>query len=897
MAQFTEVFRALTGYTPFCWQQRLYDELCAGQLPSALDLPTGVGKTSVMPIWLIARSAHASLPRRLVYVVDRRAVVDQASEVAQRLAAELAPGATGVLADARNGLGLAGDAAFAVSTLRGQLADNRAWLADPTAPAIIVGTIDMIGSRLLFSGYGVSRGMRPYHAGLIGADALIVLDEAHLVPPFEALLRAIEKGEDRLKSASPVPAFRVLPLSATGKSSCGAFRLRPEEAAEGPVRQRIDASKHLKIESIDNGKLVEELAARAVRLGGEGNRVLVYCDKRDTARKVGEQVGRLLGKGKKQKDVAQPAVELLVGARRVRERETLKESPVYRRFLGQEGPPGAGPAFLVATAAGEVGVDLDADHLVCDLVAFERIVQRLGRVNRRGERTAAYPAHIDVLVDDKEIEEGIKKHRYEREQVEAVRRLLERLPPVGEERRDASPAALGRLRDAHAREVEIATSREPLRPALDRPTVEAWSMTSLERHTGRPEITPWLRGWIEEEEPDTTLLWRTYLPWRVDAEGKALSSPDPSEVEAFFEKAPPHLTEKLEVPASLASAELVARAKQSHGELSAHFPAAIVLGSDLAFVRALRREDLALEDRRDKARLDALVAGKIVVLSRDLGGLDSHGLLDKSATGPVHCLDGEGEDADAAWQRSVGYRVVLARTKGGSGDGNWRECHRFELGVGDRDEEPPAYVVEEHTESGKAGETNDERSSRTQLLDEHLEWSAQVAAQVARDLGLTGHEDILITAARLHDRGKERDNWQRYAKNGPGKPPLAKFTGRSNPDLLKIGDLTYRHEFGSLADAEASPLLSKLPEDERDLALHLIVAHHGHARPVIAAVDKKYPPTASAASARAAALRYARLQRQWGPWGLAWWEAVFRGIDWRASRLLDKAETRDREAT
>ena len=38
----------------------------------------------------------------------------------------------------------------------------------------------------------------------------------------------------------------------------------------------------------------------------------------------------------------------------------------------------------MATSAGEVGVDLDADHMVCDLVPWERMVQRLGRVNRRG---------------------------------------------------------------------------------------------------------------------------------------------------------------------------------------------------------------------------------------------------------------------------------------------------------------------------------------------------------------------------------------------------------------------------------------------------------------------------------------------------------------------------------
>jgi CRISPR-associated endonuclease/helicase Cas3 len=35
---------------------------------------------------------------------------------------------------------------------------------------------------------------------------------------------------------------------------------------------------------------------------------------------------------------------------------------------------------------------LDADHMVADLVAWERMVQRLGRVNRRGEGDAEIKA-------------------------------------------------------------------------------------------------------------------------------------------------------------------------------------------------------------------------------------------------------------------------------------------------------------------------------------------------------------------------------------------------------------------------------------------------------------------------------------------------------------------------
>ena len=75
-----------------------------------------------------------------------------------------------------------------------------------------------------------------------------------------------------------------------------------------------------------------------------------------------------------------------------------------------------------------------------------------------------------------------------------------------------------------------------------------------------------------------------------------------------------------------------------------------------------------------------------------------------------------------------------------------------------------------------------------------------------------------------------------------------------------------------------------------DLALHLIAAHHGQARPAIG-IDgcDGLPPSAGAARAYEVGRRFVRLQRQWGPWGLAWWEALLRAADQRASRALDES--------
>ena len=158
---FKTEFQTLTGYAPYPWQEQVFNKLVQGEVPSNLNLPTGSGKTSVIPVWLLAFIKNPALPRRIVYVVDRRSVVDQATAVVEKIVTQLSP----ELKDALKAYSLKNEAVLGVSTLRGEFVDNGEWSKLPSRPAVLVGTVDMVGSRLLFSGYGDGAYSRPKQAG------------------------------------------------------------------------------------------------------------------------------------------------------------------------------------------------------------------------------------------------------------------------------------------------------------------------------------------------------------------------------------------------------------------------------------------------------------------------------------------------------------------------------------------------------------------------------------------------------------------------------------------------------------------------------------------------------------------------------------------------------------
>jgi CRISPR-associated endonuclease/helicase Cas3 len=433
-----------------------------------------------------------------------------------------------------------------------------------------------------------------------------------------------------------------------------------------------------------------------------------------------------------------------------------------------------------------------------------------------------------------------------------------------------------------------ATTPPPLRPALTRALVDAWSLTSLEEHTGRPEIGPWLRGWVEDE-PQTTLIWRRFLPWRGG------EKPRKAEVDGFFEHAAPERAELLEAPVWRALAVLRDRAEsllrsdpRREGE-----PAVLILSAALSLEAGLTLRQLKDFKRDDAARR---LADRTLVVAATLGGMSAEGLLDGDASGDATAVGGDaiGAAAGVALVTLDGEagmateRLLILRQKPAERPGlvpeSWTMAHAWPVRRNE-DGQPVEAIGIWTRDAGRADSALSRKEA--QSLADHTADVVRCAEALAARIGLDPpHRAMLVAAARLHDVGKARQIWQdAFAAPRDGRP-YGKTAAKWINQALLDG---YRHEFGSLPEAAADPALRALSPDLQDLALHLIVAHHGGGRPVIRhGGDPLMPPEPLVERAREVALRFARLQRRWGPWGLAWWEALLRAADAEASRRHDE---------
>jgi CRISPR-associated endonuclease/helicase Cas3 len=898
---FVEYFQAITGNAPFPWQQRMYDEFVRGNISSTANIPTGLGKTSVVAIWLIALALHPDkMPRRLVYVVNRRTVVDQTTIEVENLRNALTQN-TKLRALSDNlrqlcalPLPQPNSSPLAISTLRGQFADNREWSGDPARPAVIVGTVDMIGSGLLFSRYTAGFKMRPHHAAFLGQDALLVHDEAHLEPAFQKLLESVVV--EQAKSNDP-RKLKIMELSATTRSdgSVEPFGITKKDEENDCINKRLNAVKKLSLVALVEGeKEQDRITELALSWRDKKRTVLVFVCPVNAATQIAVEIGKKVGTER---------VLTLTGTMRGKERDELVRKPLFERFLSNHKNKTSeeDTVWLVATSAGEVGVNFSADEMICDLSTYESMAQRLGRLNRFGECDESSVTIVCPFLLGKKDKQG----KVIQSEFDIAReRTLALLHKLGD---NACPAALEGL---NATERLAAFSPPPQIRTTTAIQYDAWALTSIRKPiAARPPVAPYLHGETEWQPPET------HIAWRDDPEiiqGPLLDAYSPEDLLDDFPLKPHEL---LRDTSRRIAETLSARietyfqektANQKHRDLP---PAWIISENGMVELFPLIcSENLlaAYMNRKPnnnqkelikvhKSTLEDHIANATLILPSCLAGISSQGLFISDAK--------ESNTPDVAMIEGIRMRFHVSSPElPAKHAADYRVLRIVDTCLDDEDakESPKRYWLWLEAKNT----VNAEKRSTTQpeTLAAHTKAVVSNVVAIAKKLfpaTLPASEPNLHRcqhiAAGLHDTGKDRQPWQLGIGNNHYNPANPETILAKSGGSLRQRNLSqnYRHEFGSLGtaanDAINQGALAELSEMERDIVLHLVAAHHGRGRPHFPGdevFDYNFSPEVCMDLAAEVPLRFGRLQQKFGRWGLVWLESILRSADYAASAGL-----------
>lgn len=899
MPDFREFYAATNAdRSPFPWQARLADRvLDEGCWPAKIGIPTGLGKTSCLDvaIWWLAAEAHLdprqrNAPTRIWWVVNRRLLVDAAADHAERIRCLLGAslqGAAGPQHEVLRNVALrlrhlaaAGSPEpLQVFRLRGGASFSRP--SDPSQPSMILSTVPMFGSRLLFRGYGSSRSMRPIDAALAGTDSLVLVDEAHLAVHLMNLIPALR---DCTPSASPVLPHRrsapqIVSLTATGDPGAERFELDETDHANDVVQRRLYAPKRLEVRNEPKGDRAKHLADAALNQleqAGRASSCVVFVNTPADARQVFSRL-RL--------ERERRGLELLLLTGRNREPDAAE---VRHRILDEENGAPSGREKLdretslvvVATQTLEVGADVDFEYLVTEQCGARALIQRLGRLNRLGRfsNSRAVYLHMPPMSSKGKTAEGWAVYGREPETV------LTRLEAAQgfDSDVDVSPRVVAQV----VGEPEDRPGRAPeVLPAL----LWEWVKTTTPP-PGEAPVEPYFSG-IAEADYSVSLMWRCHVP----SDGERLW-PRPRDLET------------VDVPVLAFRDAIDGRD-------------VVRLGPDGVTIQAVAA-----------ARLQP---GDTVVLPVDCGLLDEFGWApDSSAIVTDVSLPESGLPIDATALRrycgaEVSHEVSRALQHGvEERDDDERAAAAAELIERLRDHSPshqdedqwndyldrlrPQPVDADSEISRLLLRDSDDRvrydefdevslAPEATQLDQHGQAVGERAHAVAAAVGIEPSLVALIRrAGDFHDLGKADVRFQRWLNDGePVDPVLAKSRlsrsrwasaraaagwprGGRHEELSARLVRNWLSQQGTVNDADLDELL-----------LHLVVSHHGRGRPFVVPVRDStssvveyqidgFSVTADADLSIAdweQPERFARLNERYGPWGLALFETIVRQAD------------------
>ncbi len=488
---YRDFFLKATGQNePFGYQIRLAE---GETWPDLLEAPTGAGKTAAIVLaWLWRRlfspvTIRDQTPRRLVYCLPMRVLVEQTHQCISKWLVNL---------------GLSGEVSAYVLMGGEQAVD---WDLYPEREAILIGTQDMLLSRVLNRGYALSRAHWPLPFGLLNNDSLWVFDEVQLMGSGLATTAQLAAFREKLNTWGKCPSLWVSATLRTDWLETVDFRARLAgltshtltslEWRTEPLSIRLNARKTLRKTGI-NADEPHGLAGAVMTAHQAGTLTLVVVNTVRKAVALYRSLKVLTELGTKQSRNATteqprlPTTKLLLLHSRYRpsEREAkLKELARIEQ----------GGGIVISTQVIEAGVDVSARVLFTELAPWASLVQRFGRCNRKGEYKNADAYWIDVDTSNQH-----SSAPYESGELDAARIELAKLDNVG-------PSALREHLEGLSNDRERMMQLYPYTPARvirKKDLLELFDTTA--DLTGADlDVSPFIR---ETNDHDAQVFWRQW---------------------------------------------------------------------------------------------------------------------------------------------------------------------------------------------------------------------------------------------------------------------------------------------------------------------------------------------------------------------------------------------------
>lgn len=480
-------FRRLANLPPEAsahpWQAELAADAAMGN--RLIRIPTGLGKTfGVLGAWTWNRIERAdpAWPRRLLWCLPMRVLVDQVAEEIRAALQRLGGAAADV----------------PVHVLMGGIGAAE-WQIEPEREVVLIGTQDMLLSRALNRGYGASRARWPMEFGLLSHDCLWVMDEVQLMDVGLATSAQLQAFRD----AEAAKAFRPCAtwwMSATLQP--GWLGTSPDTAdlmAALPAATRVTAAqrqgalweqvhKPVRICTDTSPKQLASLVAQqhVLLASSAQGPTLVVVNRVARAVEVFDELSKLTAKG-----MALHGTELKLVHSRFRPAE---RAGWRNAFLNRQACAPGTDRIVVATQVVEAGVDMSSALLITDLAPWPSLVQRFGRAARWG-------GQAQVIVVDNQAKDEKSAAPYVKAELDAALQALALLS-------DVSPRELEAFEEAHP---ELLPALYPYQPAhlLLRQELRDLFDTAPDLSGADIDISRFIRS---GEERDVQVFWRALAP-------------------------------------------------------------------------------------------------------------------------------------------------------------------------------------------------------------------------------------------------------------------------------------------------------------------------------------------------------------------------------------------------